>query len=370
MLEVDPALLEASFDRTTDADVQRALRKETLDDGDILALLSPAARPHLEAMAQASARLTRRRFGRTMQLYAPLYVSNECVNRCAYCGFAHDLPVARRTLAPDEIVEEARWLHEEGFRHLLLVAGESPRLIDVAYLEDAARRVSHLFESISIEVAPFDEEGYRRLVHAGIDGMTLYQETYLPSLYRKVHLAGPKTDAARRFDAADRAGRAGFRSLGVGALLGLGPWRVEAFCVAQHARALTKRYWKSRIGVSFPRIRAAAGGFAPLEPVSDADLVQMICTMRLALPDAELVLSTREPASLRDHLALLGITRMSAGSKTSPGGYGQVEAGGDQFEVVDTRTASEVAAMIEGRGLEPVWKDFDRAFVAQTAASG
>jgi 2-iminoacetate synthase len=223
--------------------------------------------------------------------------------------------------------------------------------------------VARRFDSISIETGQYPEEGYRRLVQAGIDGLTIYQETYVPEVYRSVHLRGPKHAYARRLAFMDAGGRAGFRTLGIGALLGLAPWPVEAYFLALHGWALSRVHWRSRIAVSFPRIRPAAGGYQPAHPVTDADLVQMICALRLFLPDAELVLSTREPAALRDHLVALGITRMSAGSRTSPGGYQEEEPGGEQFAVHDQRSPAEVARMLAARGLEPVWKDFDRAFV-------
>lgn len=361
--EIDAAAVAAAVAVATPDDVERALRRDVLDARDLAALLSPAARERLEDLAARSAALTRRRFGRVMQLYAPLYLSNECVNRCTYCGFSHGLAIPRRTLTLDEVDAEAVAIRALGFRHLLLVAGEAPRTVDVGYLSAVARRVGRRFDSISIETGQFPEEGYRQLVEAGVDGLTIYQETYLPEVYRRLHLRGPKHSYHRRLAFMEAGGRAGFRSLGIGALLGLAPWQVEAHCLGLHGRALSRAFWRSRVAVSFPRIRPAAGGYAPAHPVSDADLVQMICAIRLFLPDAELVLSTREPAALRDHLVALGITRMSAGSRTSPGGYQEEDPGGEQFAVNDARSPAEVARMLVARGLEPVWKDFDRALV-------
>lgn len=348
---------------TADAQaVERALSRTCLDERDIAALLSPAAVEYLEAMARKAQQLTRQRFGRTMQLYAPLYLSNECVNKCTYCGFSHELEIVRTTLDLNTLRSEADFLHAQGFRHLLLVAGEAPRIINVEYLEAAARVLRPKFDSLSIEVGTFNLEGYRRLVAAGIDGLALYQETYLADVYRRVHLAGPKTRFDRRLQAMDHGGQAGFRSLGIGALLGLGPWRHEAYHLAMHGRELTRKFWRSKISVSFPRIRDNAGGTSAPHPVSDQDLVQMICVMRLAFPDAELVLSTREPADLRDCLMGLGITRMSAGSRTNPGGYAEEHCSGEQFSIEDERSPSEVAEVLTRHGFEPVWKDFDRNF--------
>lgn len=355
------------LENATRAEVEGALERESLDEADIAALLSPAAAPYLEIMARKAQALTRQRFGRIMQLYAPLYLSNECVNRCTYCGFAHGLDIPRVTLGVASARAEAERVRSQGFRHLLLVAGEAPRTVDVAYLEAIAAELRPRFDSLSIEVGSFDLDGYRRLAAAGIDGLTLYQETYQEDVYRHVHPAGPKHDFARRLRAIEDGGVAGFRTLGIGALLGLAPWRQDALALALHGRALTQRFWRSRLAVSFPRMRGNASGRAPEHPVEDRELVHMICVMRLALPDAELVLSTREPARLRDHLMGIGITRMSAGSRTNPGGYGEAQDSGEQFTVEDARTPAEMVEVLVARGFEPVWKDFDRGFVCTEA---
>ena len=366
--------LSEAIAQASSADVERALRLATtkapvLQDRDLVALISPAAIPYLETVAQCASRLTRRRFGRTMQLYAPIYLSNECVNRCTYCGFSQELAIRRATLDIHEVLAEGEALRTRGFRHLLLVSGEVPRLTNAAYVEKVVRALAPRFDSLSIETGTFDAADYARLARAGVDGLTLYQETYSPVVYRRVHLAGPKCRYATRIAALEDAGDAGFRTLGIGALLGLAPFRLEALLLALHGRYLSRRFWRSKIAISFPRIRATVGGFAAPHPVSDRDLVQMICTLRLALPDADLVLSTREPPALRDAMLTLGITRMSAGSQTNPGGYCQETSTeeesrtGKQFQVEDLRSAHEVAAQIAARGLDPVWKDFDRALV-------
>jgi 2-iminoacetate synthase len=359
--------LDRAFEAVKATDVERALQRDHLDARDVIALLSPKAADYLEPLAQKSQWLTRQRFGRTMQLYAPLYLSNECVNRCTYCGFSQELGIARRTLSIESVVAEAEHLYAEGFRHLLLVSGEAPRIISLDYLEAVARALRPRFDSLSIEIGTFDLAGYQRLVAAGYDGLTLYQETYLDDVYRRVHLAGPKHHAGRRRQAVEFGGTAGFRSLGLGALLGLGPWRHEAYALSLHASHLTQRFWRSRIAISFPRIRENAGGRLGTHAVSDTDLVQMICAMRLLHPDAELVLSTREPAWLRDRLMDLGITRMSAGSRTNPGGYTEDTTAGEQFSIEDERPAAEIARLLEQRGFEAVWKDFDRGFLPATA---
>jgi 2-iminoacetate synthase len=356
--------LQAAIHGAGDREVSMALARPGAQDArGIAALLSPAASARLPELAASSAHLTRQRFGRVIQLYAPLYISNHCINACAYCGFARGLDVPRASLDQGQALAQAALLRGMGFRHLLLVAGEDPLRVTPKALASLARALAPDFASINIETAPFSLGGYRELASAGVDGMALYQETYLESEYPRFHPSGPKRDFARRLQAIEDAGQAGFRSLGVAALLGLGPWRLEVLLLALHARFLRRRFWKSRVAVSFPRIRTAAGAFTPPNPVPDAALAQMQCALRLALPDAELVLSTREPAALRDALMTCGATRLSAGSSTRPGGYGpqgESEAEG-QFEVQDSRSPQEVAAAIRSRGLEPVWKDFDRA---------
>jgi 2-iminoacetate synthase len=293
-----------------------------------------------------------------MRLFAPLYVSNECVSTCTYCGFSAGNDVARRTLAPDEVLTEARVLLERGFRHLLLVAGEHARILSKDYLVDCVRLLAPEVPSISVEVQVWDNETYRRLVEAGCEGLVVYQETYDRGTYADVHLKGKKRNYDWRLAAPDRGAEAGMRRLGIGALLGLHPdWRSEALVVGAHARALLQRWWRCDLTVSLPRLRPAAGDFAPQDPVDDAELAQLICALRLFLPDVGLSLSTREPPVLRDALVPLGITQMSAGSHTEPGGYAAPSEAEAQFEVADTRSPGEVAARLQAAGYDPVWRD-------------
>ncbi len=355
--------VQRTIDAKTRRDVDRALGAERLRPDDLMALLSPAAEERLEAMAQKAHRLTVQRFGRTILLYAPLYLSNECSNGCRYCGFNAQNPVPRRTLDLDEIEREARVLHDQGFRHILLVTGEQSRAVDNEALAAAARRIRPLFSSIAIEVYPMETDGYRQMVDAGVDGLTIYQETYDRDLYAEMHPFGNKSDYDRRLLTPERGAAAGLRRIGVGALLGLGDFRAEGFFVGLHALHLSRHYWRSHVSVSFPRIRPADGGFAPLNPVSDPRFVQLICALRLVLPDAGLVLSTRESAHLRDHLIPLGITQMSAGSCTAPGGYATKDESGRQFAIDDDRTPAEVSRVIRAKGYEAVWKDWDEAFL-------
>ena len=355
--------IQAAIRRKTAEDVRQALIAPSRNFDDLLALLSPAAAGFLEEMAQAAHGLTVQRFGRTIQMFAPVYISSECTNSCVYCGFNHHNQISRATLTVAEVEKEVIFLHRQGFRHVLLLTGESPQHVPVDYLMRIARKLQPLLASISVEIYPMATDDYRRLIENGVDGLTVYQETYHLKRYAEVHPAGPKRNYRWRLETPDRGGQAGFRRLNIGVLLGLSDWRVDGAFVGLHADYLARRYWKSHVSVSFPRLRPAAGGFQPQCPVNDAHMVQLMCALRLWLPDAGLVLSTREPASLRENLLPLGITQMSAGSKTAPGGYAAKENVEGQFEISDLRSPQEVVRMIAAHGYEPVWKDWDASFL-------
>lgn len=359
----DPQQVLADIEACTATDVERALSSDRLGPKGLQALLSPAAEAYLEQMAQKAHAITQRRFGKTILLYAPLYVSNECTNGCVYCGFNATNKVPRKTLSLDEVEQEARAIHAQGFRHILLVTGESPKKVDNDYLAAVAERIKPLFSSISIEVYPMETNGYQQMVDAGVDGLTIYQETYDRELYAELHPFGQKRDYDFRLLTPERGGAAGLRRIGIGFLQGLGNFRTEAFFTGLHALFLAKHFWRSLISVSFPRMRPAEGSFPPPNPVSDPQLAQLICTMRLLIHDAGLVLSTRESAILRDHLLPLGITQISAGSCTSPGGYSETEKSTEQFVIDDDRTPAEVEQVLRNKGYDPVWKDWDEAFL-------
>jgi 2-iminoacetate synthase len=363
----DPQKVIAEIEAKTAGDVQRALASEQLSNDDYMALLSPAAENFLEEMAQKAHAITLRRFGRTILLYAPIYLSNECHNGCLYCGFAVHNKVPRRTLNLDEVEQEARILHNSGFRHILLLTGEAPGLIGNDFIAAAAKRIRPFFSSIGIEVYPMETAGYKEMVDAGIDALTIYQETYDPELYAQLHPSGRKRNYRFRLETPERAGEAGLRRIGIGFLLGLGDFRSEAFFAGLHGRYLAHHYWRTLLSVSFPRLRPAEGGFQPPNPVSDRKFVQLMCAMRLLLHDAGLVLSTRESAELRDNLLPLGITQMSAGSCTAPGGYAEKDSATEQFAIDDDRTPAEIADFLRIRGYDPVWKDWDGAFLTRDA---
>lgn len=355
---LDSREIAARASAASPAGVAAILRQERLDLTDLAALLSPAATGHLEALARRAQALTVQRFGRVVRLFAPLYLSNHCLSTCTYCGFARNLPSARRTLAPEQVEREARALVARGFRHLLLVSGEHRAEVGPQYVLDCLTRLRRLVPSLALETQTWPAEVYPRLVAAGLEGVVHYQETYQRDRYRQVHPGGWKRDFNRRLNAMDSAGEAGARRLGLGVLLGLSAdWRADLVAVAEHARLLQQRYWRSEITVSLPRITSSASGFRPAAVLSETDFVQAIAALRLFLPAAGIVLSTREPASLRDGLVRIAVTHLSAGSSTEPGGYTKAGRTRTQFDVVDRRPPQEVATMLVAAGYEPVFHD-------------
>jgi 2-iminoacetate synthase len=343
---------------TTPADVAAVLRRERLTLKDLAALLSAAATNHLEELARRAQAVTVQRFGRVVRLFAPLYLSNHCLSSCTYCGFARSLTSARSTLTPEQVEEEARVLAARGFRHLLLVSGEHRGEVGPQYLLSCLNRLRHVVPSLAIETQTWPAGVYAELVAAGLDGVVHYQETYARDRYRQVHPSGWKRDYNRRLNAMDAAGEAGARRLGLGVLLGLSAgWRADVLAVAAHARLMQQRYWRSDVTVSLPRITSSASGFQPVAVLSDAEFVQTIAALRLFLPSVGIVLSTREPAGLRDGLVRIAVTHLSAGSSTEPGGYTGAGRTGTQFDVIDRRSLQEVAEMLDAAGYEPVLHD-------------
>ena len=355
--EIRTAILRASTARAADVRAAIASGVATLDAAAVL--LSPAAASMIEEIAALSHRSTVDRFGRTMQMYAPLYLSNECVCTCTYCGFSMGLDIRRKTLRLDEVSREAHTLAERGFHNILLVSAEHPKQVGVDYVARCVSEAKRHAAYVGLEIAAAEEEDYRAYAEAGCDGIVLYQETYDPDVYSAHHLGGPKKRYAWRMDALERAARGGVRHLGAGALLGLADWRFDALALLAHSRWLERHCWRAQLNVSFPRINPSEGGYTPAHPVGDAEFVRILCMFRLALPTAGLALSTRETPSLRDNLARLGITHMSAGSSTEPGGYEHPGEAGEQFELEDTRSAEEVASELRALGYEPVFKDWE-----------
>ncbi|WP_020601348.1 2-iminoacetate synthase ThiH [Spirosoma spitsbergense] len=352
---------------TTARQVERALSnsRRTLDD--FQALISPAAQAYLEPMAQLSHQLTQKRFGKTIQLYAPLYLSNECQNICTYCAFSLDNRISRRTLTDEEILREATAVKELGYDHILLVTGEANQTVGVPYLKNAIRLLQPHFAHISMEVQPLDQPEYEELIAEGLNTVLVYQETYHRETYRNHHPKGKKSNFLYRLDTPDRLGKAGIHKMGLGALLGLEDWRTDSFFTAAHLHYLERMYWETRYSISFPRLRPidllqndtiTSKSFERC--MTDRDLVQLICAYRLLNEEVELSLSTRETPRFRDHVLKLGITSLSAGSKTNPGGYTVEPQSLEQFAISDERSPAQMVDVIRRQGYEPVWKDWDK----------
>lgn len=354
--------IKAKLYQTSAAQVERSLAKSKRDIDDFMALLSPAAAPYLEEMAALSHQLTVQRFGKNIQLYAPLYLSNECHNICTYCGFSMDNKIRRRTLSATEIMLEAQALKAMGYNHVLLVSGEANNSVHTDYFLQAAKLLENTFAQISIEVQPLETADYKRLHEAKVNTVLVYQESYHQETYKNYHPKGKKSNFNYRLETPDRIGAAGMHKIGLGVLLGLEDWRVDSFFNALHIDYLQQQYWRSKYSVSFPRLRPATGVIEPNFLLEDRELLQLICAYRLWNPDLEISLSTREHAFFRDHVIPLGITAMSAGSKTNPGGYVVEPQSLEQFEISDERPPDLVAQKIQEAGYQPVWKDWQQEY--------
>lgn len=356
--------VKASILSKTKMDVEAALHKtskRTLED--FKALISPAAAPYLEQMALLSRKLTLKRFGKTMQLFIPMYLSNECSNICTYCGFSFGNKVKRKTLSDVEILREIEVIKEMGFDHILLLTGEDQRHVGLDYFKNALQIIQPHFSHISMEVQPLDQEEYEQLIPLGLNTVLVYQETYHKDDYRIHHPKGKKAQFNYRLETPDRLGKAGIYKMGLGVLFGLEDWRTDSFFTALHLDYLERTYWQSKYSISFPRLRPFSGGLEPKVEMTDRDLVQLICAYRIFNEEVELSLSTRESQKFRDNVIKLGITSISAGSKTNPGGYTVDKESLEQFEIEDERTPFEIREMLKGQGYETIWKDWDRSYM-------
>ncbi len=355
----------------TATDVRRALRQENCTVEDFMALISPAAAPFLEEMAVLSQKYTQERFGRTMSLFIPLYLTNSCANSCVYCGFHFSNPMPRTILTFEEMENEYKAIKQLGpFENILLVTGENPAKAGVPYLAKALDIAKKYFSNLKIEVMPLKSEEYRELTTHGLNGVICFQETYNKERYNIYHPRGMKANFEWRVNAPDRMGEAGVHSIGMGVLIGLEDWRTDVTFLAHHLRYLQRKYWKTKYSVNFPRMRPAEnGGFQPNVIMNDKELAQLTFAMRIFDHDVDISYSTRETPYIRDNMATLGVTTMSAESKTEPGGYYTYPQALEQFEVSDSRTAVEVCRRLKELGLEPVWKDWDSSFdlIAHTA---
>lgn len=356
------ASTEAIYAKTA-ADVERALGKERLEVDDFMALISPAAVPYLEPMAALSRSYTQQRFGKTISMFIPLYITNSCTNSCIYCGFQHNNPIPRVILTEKEIVAEYEAIKRLGpFENLLLVTGENPAAAGVDYIERALQLARPYFSNLQIEVMPLRAEEYERLTHAGLNGVICFQETYNRANYKTYHPRGMKSKFEWRVNGFDRMGQAGVHKIGMGVLIGLEDWRTDVTMMAHHLRYLQKHYWKTKYSVNFPRMRPSEGHFQPNVVMSDRELAQLTFAFRIFDHDVDISYSTRESASFRNHMATLGVTTMSAESKTEPGGYYTYPQALEQFAVNDNRTAVEVERDLRLIGREPVYKDWDQVF--------
>jgi 2-iminoacetate synthase len=353
-------------------------------------MLNPVSDAVLEQMARRSQVITRQHFGRTMRMFAPLYVSNECVNNCSYCGFSRDNPILRTTLTVDQVVREARYLYDQGFRNIMLLAGEHPKFVSEGYLQDCLDALRPFIPGLSIEVGPMEDHQYAEVVRHGAEGIVVYQETYHREVYERLHTAGPKKNFNWRLDCPERAYAGGFRRIGIGALFGLADWKQEALSLAAHLEYLYKHCWKASFTVAFPRMRPYAGNYEYETDhgllLPDRELVQLVTVFRQLFPQVGIVVSTRETPAFRDALAAFGTTHMSAGARTEPGGYtgaghddvhltvrgrrvelerkSGCEKATEQFQISDNRSPAEVAAMLRRQGIDPVWKDWDEAILS------
>ena len=369
MTTFKPLLDQYSWDQvkkkiysTRDQEVQYVLGKTKLDLTDFMMLLSPAATAYLEQMASRAQEITQRRFGKTIQLYAPLYLSNECQNICTYCGFSMDNKIKRKTLNNTELLLEAMALKSMGVEHVLLVSGEANKTVEINYFLNAISLLKPHFSQISIEVQPLEQNEYELLQQAGVHAILVYQETYHREVYKQYHPKGKKSNFDYRLDTPDRIGQAGIHKIGLGVLLGLEDWRIDSFFTAAHIAYLQRQYWQTRYSISFPRLRPAEGSVAPNFNLSDKHLLQLICAYRLWNENLEISISTRENESFRDHIIPIGVTTMSAASKTNPGGYVVDPQALEQFEVSDERDMETIKNQIRKMGYAPVMKDWESTY--------
>ncbi|MBN4070959.1 2-iminoacetate synthase ThiH [Crocinitomix catalasitica] len=341
-----------------EVEVALARRKPSLED--FKALISPAAEDYLEQMAELSQALTQQRFGKTIQLYAPLYLSNECLNICTYCGFSLDVKLERKTLSDQEIIQDAKVLKSYGYDHILIVTGEANKTVGLEYFKNAINLLRPYFSHIAIEVQPLEQVEYEELMKSGLNTVLVYQETYNKENYKIHHPKGPKSNFDYRLETHDRLGKAGIHKMGLGVLIGLEDWRTDSFYAASHLDYLERIYWRANYSISFPRLRPCAGGAELKSVMTDRQLLQLICAYRIFNQEVELSMSTRESAVFRDNIIMFGITSISADSKTDPGGYSNPNVNLEQFEIHDKRTTAQFVKRIKEHGYDPVFKGWDK----------
>lgn len=343
------------------ADVQTALKKETISYEDFAALLSPAAEPFLEQMAQRAKTEREKHFGNNVLLFTPLYISNYCENQCVYCGFNCKNPIMRCKLNAEEIEAEMQAIAETGMREVLLLTGESRSVSGPTYIAEAVRIAKKYFSTIGLEVYPMNADEYDMLRQAGADFVTVFQETYDLERYEKMHLAGAKRCFPYRVCAQERALMGGMRGVGFGVLLGLADFRRDMFAAGLHAALLQKKYPQGEIALSFPRLRPYKNHEdTDTHDVHETQLLQMMLACRIFLPFASFTISTRERAGFRDHVLPLAATKISAGVNVGIGGHNDKgsQKGDAQFEISDPRSLTEIHNAILAQGMQPVYTDY------------
>ncbi|MDD6178106.1 MAG: 2-iminoacetate synthase ThiH [Succinivibrionaceae bacterium] len=361
--------LSREVDNKSENEVLRALSKarndELLDLGDFMALISPKATKYLREMSILAKKYTRRRFGNGVSMYVPLYLSNLCSNNCSYCGFAVHNKFARRVLNAEETELECQAIQKMGYENILVVTGENQRRCGMDYFREMLPIVQKYSSYMSMEVQPMDTNEYAELKTLGVDAVMVYQETYDPECYKQNHLSGKKTDMRYRMETPERLGDAGIDKVGIGALLGLFDWKADTVALAMHLLYMRKHYWQTRMNLSFPRLRPAAGGFEPVSPVGDIDMIKVICAWRLFDHELEISISTRENALFRDAIVPIAITSISAQSSTAPGGYAVCrEDDLPQFIINDDRSVKEVTDALKHNGLEPIFREARSSIIA------
>lgn len=327
---------------------------------DIKNILHDPSPESTEQLAQNASRLTRQYFGRTITLYAPLYLSNFCSSYCTYCGFHSHNRIKRFKLTAEQMRQEMSFLAKQGIENVLLLTGESYQATPLDYLKKAAGIAKTYFSNISLEVHPMEEEEYRELFARGVDGITVYQETYNRRRYKEVHVSGKKADYDYRVGTPERAAKGGIRHISLGILLGLADTAEDLHALYQHLHWMERHYPGVEYSVSFPRLRAIKGTDFAYCDVDDITLVKIICLTRIQFPRVGINLSTRENAALRDHALELGITRISAGSNTSVGGYTvtAAEKQDPQFDIKDQRSVKDIIEILKKRNFDPVLTDW------------
>lgn len=369
---IDIASYAKEVDSKTESEVFKAICRarndEKLDLGDFMALISPKAKPYIKEMASLAHKYTRMRFGNGVSMYVPLYLTNLCTNNCKYCGFACHNKFSRRVLNAEEVELECQAINKMGYENILVVTGESEKRGGMDYFREMIPIVQKHASYLSMEVQPLDTEDYAELKTLGLDAVMVYQETYHPGCYKENHLSGKKTDMRYRMETPERLGDAGIDKVGIGALLGLYDWKADIIALARHLEYMRKHYWQTRMSLSFPRLRPAAGGFEPQYPVGDLEMIQIVCAWRLFDHQLEISISTRENQRFRDAIVPIAITAISAGSCTSPGGYAVNRADDlPQFIINDDRTVAEVTEALKQNGLEPIFRESRSSIVKQVA---